>query len=177
MPHCHSLLGMAIAVSVIVKPSKSLFAMVAAMSVVTMAIGAGIGFGYVGELSLILRLVVSVFIVFLAAFGFCHGIRHQKPIHIDISGAGQLRLTKSEKVGACVDQNWPHVEDSAEMVKLSPDTTIWPYMLLLRLQTDSGRKSTVRIFPDGVSRDNFRALSVACRWIAAHNNSLECKDF
>lgn len=168
---------MAIAVSVIVKPSKILFAMVVAMSIVTIAIGVGIGFGYAGELSPILRLVIAIFVIFLAAFGFCHGIRHQKPIHIDISGAGQVRLTKLEAVGSCVNQNWPHVEGSTEVVRLSQDTTIWPYMLLLRLQADSGKKSTVRILPDCVSRDNFRALSVACRWIAAHNNSLECEDF
>jgi len=48
-------------------------------------------------------------------------------------------------------------------------------MLLLRLQADNGDKWVVPILTDCVSRDEFRALSVACRWIAAHNDSADHK--
>lgn len=151
--------------------------MVATMSVVITSIGFAIGLGYLGELSIRLRFVIAGFIGFLALFGFYHGVRHRKPIHIDISSVGQLRLTEACVADSCKSVNWPHVRGSTEVVRLLKDSTFWPYLLLLRLQADSGKITTVPILPDSVSPDVFRALSAACRWIAAHNNSHGPKSF
>lgn len=163
---------MTIAVSTVARPSRILLAMVGAMSVMVIAIGVAIGVGEVGELSWPSRMAIAAFIVFLGVFGFCHGVRHRKTIHIDISGAAQIRLTELDAARACIDPNRPHVRGSNEVFRLLPDTTIWPHLLLLRLQADNGKREILVILSDCVSRGDFRALSVACRWIAAHNNSL-----
>lgn len=162
---------MTIAVSVTVRPSRILFLMVAAMSLIASVVGFGIGLGYIGELSILYRWPIAAFILFTAVFGFYHGIRHRKLIHMDISGVGQIRLTEVCSAGACADPKRPHVRDSSGVVRLSGDSTIWPHLLLLRLLSDSGKISILPVLPDSVPRDDFRALSVACRWIAAHNDS------
>jgi len=171
---------MSIAVSAIVQPSRLLFAMVAATAAMTGVIGLAVGLGFIGDLTAFTRLSTGAFLVILAFFGFYHGIRHRKTIHIDISGAGQIRLTKMNRIRPCANENWPHVGDSAEVVQILSDSTIWSHLLLLRLQTEAGRVTILPILPDSVPRDSFRGLSVACRWIAAHNNSPangDCQNF
>lgn len=164
---------MSIAVSAVVLPSRLLLAMLGAMSVATAVAGIAISNGQIGELSAVARFFVFVFSIFLAAFGFYHGVRYRKPIHIDISGVGQLRLVEANAARSCADTNRPYVRGSGEAVRLLANSTIWPHLLLLRLQAESGKTTVLPILPDCVSRDSFRALSVACRWIAAHNNPSE----
>jgi toxin CptA len=168
---------MSIAVSAVVYPSRVLLVMVGAMSVTVVAIGIAVAMGLVGELSTTPRLFLGALVVFLAVFGFYHGARLRKPIHIDISGAGQLRLTDVSAAGPCIDTNWPHVRTNGEVVRLLKNSMIWPHLLLLRLQSESGKMTILMVLPDSVSRDNYRALSVACRWIAAHSNPAEGKIF
>jgi hypothetical protein len=168
---------MSIAVSAVVKPSRYLLAAVLALCLGIVFIGVMVGLGHVGDLLAPMRVGVAIFSVFLACFGVCHTVRHQNPLHIDISGVGQLRLTRVDAIpGSCQEKNWPHVNEGGEVVRLLNDSTIWPHLLLLRLQKDSGKITVVPVLPDSVSRDGFRALSVACRWIAAHNNSTEHKN-
>lgn len=151
--------------------------MICTMSGTAIATGLAVICGYIGELSMPLRLAAFSFLAFLALFGFYHGIRHRKPLHIDIAGNGQLRLTEVHVGGTCRTENRLHVRGSAKVVRLVADSTIWPQLLLLRLRTDDGKIVTVPVLPDCVSPDSFRALSVACRWIAAHNDSAGRKDF
>jgi toxin CptA len=161
---------MSIAVSAIVQPSRLLYAMVAAMGAMVAVIGLMVGLGLIGDLNRLARLFMSASLVILAVFGFYHGIRHRKTIHIDISGVGQIRLTEMDAFGPCTSLNRPHVGDSTNMVQILSNSTIWSCLLLLRLRMESGKVTVLPILPDSVSRDSFRALSVACRWIAAHNN-------
>jgi len=141
--------------------------MVGAMSFCAATVGFAIGAGQLGALSFTPRILLAAFNVFLGVFGFYHCIRHRKILHIDISGVGQIRLTEVGVVGACTGTDWPHVRKQGEVVRLLSDSTIWPQLLLLRLQAGSGKITTVLIFSDCVSPESFRALSVACRWIAA----------
>lgn len=130
-------------------------------------IGAVIAFAYSTELSLLTRTLIVAFTAFAAVFGFYHDGESRKPIHIDISGAGQFRLTEASAADTCKQTNRPHLNNHVEVFRLLEHSTIWPHLLLLRLQDDSGKITTLPILPDCVSRDCFRALSVACRWIAA----------
>jgi toxin CptA len=164
---------MSIAVSALVQPSRLLFAMTGMMSVGAALIGIAIAAGRVGDLSFAIRLWGSLLAVFLSFFGFYHGTCYRKPIHIDISGTGQLRLTEVAVTAPCADTNWPHVREIGEVVRLMNDSTIWPYLLLLRLQSASGKIRVLPILQDCVSQDSFRALSVACRWIAVQNERSE----
>jgi hypothetical protein len=168
---------MSIAVSAVVRPSRILFAMTCAMAVGAALVGFAIGFGLIGDQSLPVRLAIASSVLFLAFFGFYHGTRDRKTIQLDISGTGQIRLLKLTGEPPCTDSNWPHVREMGEVVRLMSDSTIWPHMLLLRLQSDDGEITIVPIFPDSVSRDGFRALSVACRWIATQKDAQDAKFF
>jgi toxin CptA len=160
---------MSIAVSAVVQPSRLLFAMVSTMSLFVVAIGLAIGTGQLGTLSFLPRVLLAAFSVFLGVFGFYHCVRQRKILHIDISGVGQLRVREVGPARTCAATNWPHVDRHGEVVGLLSDSTIWTPLLLLRLQDDSVKITTVPIFRDCVSPENFRALSVACRWIAARS--------
>lgn len=162
---------MSIATSVVVKPSRLLSAAADVMSLLCCAIGIGIGLGAAGELSPGYRAAIAAFTVFLSFFGFYHGVCYGKTIHMDISGTGQLRITEMSADGACADTNRPHVYEKGEVVRIMNNSTIWPHLLLLRLQSVSGTITIVPILPDSVSREGFRALSVACRWMVARNHS------
>jgi toxin CptA len=163
---------MSIAVSATVKPSRILLAAVCIMCSTILCIAVLVVLGKVGELSPTLRLATFIFTAFPALLGFYHTVRHQKIIHIDISGTGDLYLYQvGVSTSTCHEKKWPHVKGNGEVMTLLHDSTIWTNLLLLRLQSDGGTITVVRVLPDCVSRESFRALSVACRWIAAQNNS------
>jgi toxin CptA len=168
--------AMSIAVSAVVQPSRLLSLMIGGLVVVSLASGVVIGIGEATELSITASFFLCIFSPFLVFVGFCHGIRQRKPIHIDISGAGQLRVAEVF-FESCAKQKRPQVKDNGETVRLLKTSTIWPHLLLLLLQTESGKISVLPILPDSVSPDTFRALSVACRWIAQHENPPNCENF
>jgi len=161
---------MSIAVSVIVRPSRLMLAMVCAMCALAAASGVAAALECVRDRAPAVWVPVVVFSLFLAVFGFYHGIRCRKPIHIDISGSGQIRLRQVSAAASCAEKSWPHLQENMDAVRLLNDSTIWPHLLLLRLQSDSGKITVLPILPDSVSRDSFRALSVACRWVATQGS-------
>lgn len=168
---------MSIAVSAVVHPSRILLAMIGAVAAMTALVGFTIGFGLVGDLPIMVRMPIASLVFFLAFFGFYHGTRNRKTIQLDISGTGQIRLMELIGDPPCTDTNRPHVRMIGEVVRLMSDSTLWPHMLLLRLRYDDGGIATVPIFPDSVSWDGFRALSVACRWITMQKDAQDAKFF
>jgi toxin CptA len=164
---------MSIAVSAIVRPSRYLSGLLALMCVLAIAIALVTLLGQLGELTQSSRLFVFTVLLFLSFFGFYHGIRHRKTIHIDISGAGQIRIADAGEIRSCTSPNRPHVRPDGEVHRLLDNSTIWPCLLLLRLRGQAGAVVTLPILSDSVPADSFRALSVACRWIAAHRDDRE----
>lgn len=164
---------MTIAVSAIVQPSRLLIVMVGVISILASVIAILVATGHVGHLQFAPRLALGSAAFFLSLFGFYHGIRDRKPIQLDISGTGLIRLTEMDDRGACMNPNWPHVSYSGELVRLMRTSTIWPNLLILRLQSDDGKITILPILPGCVASDSFRAISVACRWIAAQNQPSE----
>jgi toxin CptA len=163
---------MSIAVSVVVKPSRILLAAVCFICLAILSATSLIGLGVVGELPPAIRFLIFIFGAFTALLGFYHTVRNQKTLHIDISGTGRFQLYEIDvSTSTCHEKKWPHVKDKGEVMTLLHDSTIWTNLLLLRLQAAGGKITVVRVLPDCVSRESFRALSVACRWIAAQNNS------
>jgi toxin CptA len=162
---------MSIAVSAVVHPSRILFALNVAMALIAVCVSLAIGAGQIGDLPTLLRALLSALVFFLASFGFYHGMRCRKTIQLDISGTGQIRLLNAGVKPSCSATIRPHVREIGEVVRLMDNSTIWPYMLLLRLRSDAGRTTVVPVFPDSVDREAFRALSIACRWISVQNET------
>lgn len=138
--------------------------MVAAICVGVVLIGAALGLGMVGELSVWQRALCALPCILLAPLGFIRTVRVQKTYRIDISGSGQIRLFPQQTSHA--DKNPGHV---GTLVSLLPHSTLWPHFLLLRLRAEDGQVHVLPILPDCVSPDSMRAVAVACRWITAHN--------
>jgi hypothetical protein len=97
-----------------------------------------------------------------------------KSLRIDISEHGQITVTEDK---TCTNRSGQAKTDESSqqdhavttLVKLLPDSTIWPNLLLLRLQAEDRKVRNVLILRDCMGTEDFRGLSVACRWIAAHN--------
>ena len=165
---------MSIAVSVVVRPSRLLLAIVGCLCIGIVFAAGMIGLAGVGELPFYPRLSIAGGCLFAALSGFYCTVRQRKTFHIDISGIGQIRLMEYSGVAALSRQSeWLSGQDGGESVRLMPDSTIWPHLLLLRLQNDDNRIIVLPILRDCIAAEEFRTLLVACRWIAAQNNRPE----
>ena len=151
--------------------------MVSCMCILSVSIGGVIGFGRVVDFPIATRIWIAVFSFILAFLGFYHTVRNQKTLHIDISALGQLRLMEvNVSHNSCQEKNRPYVIEDRDVVRLLKDSTIWSNLMLLRLQAGDGKITVVPVLHDCVSRDGFRALSVACRWLVARNSPDEHKN-
>ncbi|MGZ3237393.1 MAG: protein YgfX [Burkholderiaceae bacterium] len=162
---------MSIAVSAVVQPSRLLFAITASMCLVVALIGIMIAVGWVGNLSFLFRIIAVVVCIFMACWAFNRSAANRKSLHIDISGIGQIRLAEHNELAAVLADGENQSPVFGEVLQLQAASTLWSFLLLLRLQGTDQKVKILTILPDCVGVDNFRALSVACRWIATHNNS------
>jgi toxin CptA len=157
---------MSIAASVVVKPSRRLLMLVTCLCLGVIAVAACVAFGLVGELSLWPKVTLTLTCTILAGTGFAQNLSNRKNYHLDISGVGQIRL--HEVIHAKVDPKTDGI-----LVILLADSTLWPWLLVLRLQDEGGRVYVLPILPDSLPAASFRSVAVACRWIAAHRFSAE----
>ena len=163
---------MSIAASVVVSPSKRLLTLVAALCLGVVAIGAALAVGALVEMGLWARLLCASACLLLAGGGFAATLRGRNTCRLDISGGGQIRLSVGAHMSPRADDvTASDPNEGGMLVTLLADSTLWPYFMLLRLQDQNGRLHALPILPDSVSAESFRALSVACRWIAAHRFS------
>lgn len=161
---------MSIAVSAVVNPSRSLLIAVGSMCV-AIAFAAGmIGSAKIGDLTNHLRWLIAGSCILAVFLGFYWTVRSRKTFRIDISDIGQIRL--EEYIGAGRFSSLAEAAKS-KVVILLPDSTIWPHLLLLRLRGEDNQITVLPILRDCVENDDFRVLSVACRWIATQNNRAE----
>ena len=142
------------------------------MSAAAALVALSIAFGLVGQpLGGLARFVLFVPCGFTAGFGFYHGGTLRKTHHIAIFGTGQIRIREAGENRPCTDANRPHLGESGDAVRLLPDSTLWPHLLVLRLRKEDGKTEVLRVLPDCMSRESFRALAAACHWLAARSNA------
>jgi toxin CptA len=146
------------------------------MCVVIVLAGVLVATGWVGDLAILSRFVLAGICIFMACWAFSRFAANRTSLHIDISGIGQIRLAEHNELAAVLAGDPNQSPVFGEVLQLQADSTIWSFLLLLRLQSRDQKVKTLPILPDCVGVDNFRALSVACRWIATHNNSDGYKD-
>ena len=94
-----------------------------------------------------------------------------KACRIDVTGIGQILLI--ENVHEAVADRTDVAVATAEVVQLLGDSTFWSSLMVLRLQSASGRITRLVLLPDSMDREAFRALSVACRWIASRGTRVD----
>ena len=155
---------MSIAISAVVQPSRMLTFIVMTMTALCVGISMYTAMVVADYLPLAPRLALPA----LALFGVvlvCRWVKFYRiPYRIDISNAGQIRiaLPQSRDEKNITPQN----SESDVQFFLLPTSTIWATMLVLNLRSDNGKAITLMMFYDSLSRESFRTLSVACRWIA-----------
>lgn len=159
---------MSIALSTLVRPSRSLLLAHVAMALVLLltALHLALSVNHAQlhySLNLLLAVICATASIALVALPF----RRRTALRIDVTGLGQIRLVETH----------PHAEAGlvtpsaaeGEVVQLCQGSTLWSSLMVLRLQSVSGRVTTLILLPDSLSDDAFRSLSVACRWIAARH--------
>lgn len=126
--------------------------------------------GLAGTFSFSGRFVVFVISLF-AAFSFvCLYFRAKKTFWIDISGSGQIRIREDiRNVSRRVFFERQVALDTEEFA-LARGTTVWPMLLVLRLRSAPARERYFLIFHDSVTQAEFRALYIACSWLAARQS-------
>ena len=164
---------MSIAISAIIKPSRLLFCAAYGMCLCLIVLGVAIGTGLVGQFTLAAKIVITCISVFCALFAIFHLLRQKTVFRIDISGTGNIRLRQYGGAYSAAKTGEAGDGDGGEVARLVAGSTLWPGMMFLRLQSESGRVRTLQILPDSVSPQEFRTLSVAFRWIAARMNEAD----
>lgn len=141
-------------------------------------------FGALSDFPQALRATLTVVLSLMSAWAGYAVIWSGKSLRIDISEHGQIRVAEDKACSVAGRQNGRGPEGASgqegqiqdaggTIVRLLPDSTIWPHLLLLRLQAKGQGTRNVLILRDCMNAEHFRILSVACHWIAAHNDQVE----
>jgi toxin CptA len=158
---------MTIAVSAVVNRSRWLSGAVTGMCICVVLVACLIAFGHVGELVKVERIAIATICLMMTAFVLCRWLCATKRTVIHISGIGQIRLSPSaDSKMAYADLQVESHDEEGEIVHLRSASTLWAWLMILHLQHENGRTSIMIVLPDSLSADGFRALLVACRWIA-----------
>ncbi|CAN5439676.1 hypothetical protein BH11PSE11_BH11PSE11_23230 [soil metagenome] len=164
---------MSIAVSAVIRPSRTLLIMVGGMCLCIFFSAALIATGRIGNLAAQDGIMLASVLAVITLSGLTKFLRLRKMVRLDISGAGQIRLSDSRLQGNSGTAENDSLWNPAQEVYLAGNSTLWPHILLLSLRSQDGKTSVLPIMRDSVASGEFRMLSVACRWIAAHNTSAE----
>ena len=150
---------MSIAISAVLHPSK-----IARVCTITFALFLLLIGIYIGSLTTLPMLYQFALIATccLAAWGsFLYSQKIAQAswcIHVD--GQGKLRCQSIAKAGDVLKRN---------PLNIMAGTTLWTHALFLRLNNqEENIRINLVVLPDALSKDEFRRLSVACKWIVAH---------
>ncbi|RZJ84548.1 MAG: flagellar hook-length control protein [Massilia sp.] len=143
---------MSIAMTAVIAPSRCLRCLLAGFGASLFAAACAVGLAAPARFTA--GPVVAAALLFAAACVARAALRTATVHRIDISGPGQIRLTVQQGVR----------QDKREglAARLLPGSTLWPRMLLLRLETGAdGVADSIVVLPDSLPPEGFRTLAVA----------------
>ena len=161
---------MSIALSAVVRRSRMLMSALLAMSIFCLCVGAAIGLGMIGALSPLERSLLSACCLLAAGAALREILRPHADRRIDISGSGQIHLMELPARTACSNGSATAPVAGQTTYRLLATSTLWSFLLILDLRSNDGARLALIVLPDTMTQASFRALCVACQWIAAHNN-------
>src|SRR6476620_3556382 len=142
---------MTIAVSVMVSPSRLLIIAVRSMALLAVFAIVLILFAN-ANLSAIFRFQIVLVASILLGSALFLLQRPGKTFHIDISGIVQIRLTQYSGVSIPYkNTGMPLDGSSGQLVQLSPDSILWPHLMLLRLKAAQGETLSIPVLNDSVN--------------------------
>lgn len=167
---------MTIAVSVMVSPSRLLTLAVRGMALLAALAIALVLFAN-SNLSANFRFQISLVASILIGSAIFRLWHPGKTFHIDISGIGQIRLTQYSGVSIPYkNTGMPLDGSSGQLVQLSPDSILWPHLMLLRFKTAEARILSIPVLNDNLDASDFAQLLISCKWIAAQPASRKIND-
>lgn len=108
------------------------------------------------------------------ALAACRGHGFVNLARLDISGVGAMRLAVYPLMAgsyvagrAGMPARAPPAIPLARGVSMLPGSTLWPWLLLLRLRAEDGVVHWLAVLPDSVGPEAWRRLALALRAIAA----------
>lgn len=155
---------MSIALSVVLRPSKivQILAILFSLMLIFIAVYVAIG------LAIPLFWRIFLHLICLCTSGvlwFNVRARNAKRWQIDVNDQGNIFCRSQSSV-----ETQQTLQTSA-LHALVAGTTLWSDALFLRLRcVESARVINLMIFSDALSKEEFRRLSLACRWISARVN-------
>lgn len=160
---------MSIDLSVVIHPSKKLQILAMLFSICLILIGIHLAcFSFI-PIYLKIIFATSCFIAALFNF-FVTKAASRNRWRVLINGRGEIRCQRITGSGEPSSNSDVFFKQSCYLVS---GTVIWSQLLLLRLRTlDDDNMINLMILSDAVSSDEFRRLSIACRWIVAQTNSV-----
>ncbi len=164
---------MSIAVSAVVQPSRIVFFLTLGMSVGSVLIGLFLGLNAFGPTLLWARMTLAALCGLSGLTAACRILQDRCAQRIEISGSGQIRVYAASVPPSNRHEPTERIGSADCPQDLLPSSTLWSHLMILNLRADNGVTTTLLILPDTMSQTSFRALSVACHWIAAHNNRAE----
>ena len=161
---------MSIAVSVQIKPSRCLVTLMAAMAFVFLLTAVLVLFDRVGPFVSYGKAVLVCAFLSAGAMLVVALFKTGKTFKLDIYGNGQIRL-KQDKRYEFVTSAKKNPDRENGILSLADHSTIWSWLLILCLETESGETTRLIVLFDSVQPEAFRKLYVACRWIDAHKKT------
>lgn len=156
---------MSIAMSVLSGPSRAGTLLMAIASTALIGVGAISLEQFFGGSSCI-TVCIAIAGGALAIFNCGVLCKRRRNVKLTISGNGQICLMRQGQDG------FP-AAGRADVVQMLPGSTLWPFFILLRLRQQNKKITVVPFFLCSLSPQSFRRLSIACRWIAARNETAQ----
>lgn len=158
---------MSIAVSAVVRPSRTLRVLAGAYGLANLAAAFAVAVLLPAHFALAPLVVATL--ACAGVFLLATGIVQTKTRRIDISGVGTLRLTVQQDI---------RTNDAAGLADgtaatLLPGSTVWPQLMLLHLRLEHGGRILLPVLRDSVAPGVFRALGVAVTAIGGRNKPLQ----
>ena len=164
---------MTIAVSAVVRPSRILLSLTLGMCAGSASIGTLFALQPVASMAPLARVALATACVMAGLIVACQILRCRCAQRIEISGNGQIRVSTPDASPSTSSELSDRFVGAARLYDLLPTSTLWSHLMILNLRAANGTRTTLLILPDSMTQTSFRALSVACHWIAAHNNRAE----
>jgi len=148
---------MSIAVSVLVRPSRTHRLLLAAATLGQCALA--VAMAPWTALVPVASPALALFPALAAGILAVAAVRRPKPHHIDISGIGELRVTVQQGLRV------------APVARLLPGSVVWSPLMVLRWQAPGAPPRTLLVWRDAVDPPAWRALAVALAAIGRRTKS------
>lgn len=165
---------MSIAIAVVLRPSKLLRIYVSGFALFLILIA--IYLGGLNTISGLCKFVLVTICVGTALKSILLGYNAAKATwQISIDGKGHFRcqpmtLKSNTRVANVVQDHVSSGLPMESILDLVSGTTLWANILILRVKNGNNEVSNLVILRDSLEKDEFRRLSIACKWIVSRNN-------